>query len=145
MWLSRIQVVQQRKKQLDLKRVKEFVCDVPCFHPTRAIRHRLAKIRHPSCSIFHGDSWDLRIEKHASDVQREQLKVHHPLPPSDHLEATEITPCKSKNTQTWTLSPLKRRGLPLWRESQYSRNVLIRQGRDASGKRWRMLTTPLLL
>lgn len=78
-WLSRIQQG-KNNKQLELKRGKEFVCDVHCFHPARGIHHRLSAIRHPSCSIFHGDSWDLKIEKHASDVQREQLKVHRPLP-----------------------------------------------------------------
>lgn len=78
-WPSGSCVTKKNNKQLELKRAEEFSCNVPCFHPARGIQRRLAKIRHPSCSIFHGDSWDFKIEKHASNAQRERLKVHHPV------------------------------------------------------------------
>lgn len=141
-WPSGSCVTKKNNKQLELKRAEEFSCNVPRFHPARGIQRRLAKIRHPSCSIFHGDSWDFKIEKHASNAQRGSRCIT--LCSSGSVEKPKISRGKSKNTQTWTLSPLKT--LSLWRESQYSRNVLIHRGRDALGKRLRLLiTAPLAL
>lgn len=62
-------VTEKNDKILEFKGVKEFSCNVRGFRPAGGIHHRLAKIRHPSCNIFHGDSRDSKVEKHARGVQ----------------------------------------------------------------------------
>lgn len=60
---------------------------------------------------------------------------------ANHLETTEITHANLKTHRYKPCPPVKQKRPAVWRESQYSRNVLIRQGRDALGKRLRMFMT----
>lgn len=94
-------VIEEKQHQTARPKERRGIRDVRGFHPARGIHQRLAEIRHPSCSIFRGDSWDLRIEKHTCDA------AQGASPHVCHLETTEIThanlkthrpePCPSLN------------------------------------------------